>query len=132
MSKDIYRQEQAVSMLRVQGIISIVFGALGAFISLVVLAILFFIPTNGYPQDQAIGFMFIFFGILIFAIIPHAYMIVSGLALTRNPNPQVARTLTIVNLVIGIIWNYVLLIFAIISLTQLLPYNEAYERSHKK
>jgi uncharacterized integral membrane protein len=58
-------------------------------------------------------------------------MIVAGYHLTREPAVKVARTLVIINLVIGVFWNLVLLIFAIINLTQLSDYERG-RTTHKK
>lgn len=123
--------ERAATMLRVQGIISIVFGSLGTlfgFILMVAFALGAQLDTT--PTSPLEGFILAIV-MLVFVVIPHLYLIISGAALVRHPRPAVARTLTIINLVIGVFSNMVVLVFAIISLTQSGDY-ERYFPKHKE
>lgn len=125
-----HRYEQAQSMLKIQGIISIVFGAIGSLVGLIALLIIAISLSGAYTTGDAIGFTLLFMATLIFWLLPHVYFIVSGAVLIRSPEPRIAKIITIINVVIGVLWNYILLIFAIISLTQHLDYAEGYH--HKK
>jgi hypothetical protein len=111
--------ERAATMLRVQGIISIVFGGLGVVFGLVMmfmfgLGMLAYENITNYAVENFIWAVVMF----VFVVIPHIYLIVAGTILLRQPTPGVARALTIINLVVGVFSNMIVLIFAIISLTQ--------------
>lgn len=121
--------KRAQSMLRVQGILSIVFGGLG------VLGGLFFLLLSGfaiteYNSYQISGAFIMGLLVFIFAVLPHIYLVISGIVMVREPAPTVAKTLTIVNLVVSVFWNLVLLIFAIICLTQIGDYERGYKKSN--
>lgn len=119
--------KRAQSMLRVQGILSIVFGGIGLLGSFFFLLLSAFAVTE-YNSYQISGAFVMGLLVFIFAVLPHAYLVISGIVLLREPAPTVAKTLTIINLIVGVLWNLVLLIFAIICLTQM----GDYEHGHKK
>jgi hypothetical protein len=124
--------EQAATMLRVQGIISIVLGGLGVIFGLVMmfmfgLGMLAYENITDYAVENFIWAVVMF----VFVVIPHIYLIVAGTIFLRQPTPGVARTLTIINLVVGALTNIVVLIFAIIALTQSGDYERHYP-THKK
>jgi hypothetical protein len=111
--------ERAATMLRVQGIISVVFGALGVIFGLVMmfmfgLGMLAYENITNYAVENFVWAVIMF----VFVVIPHIYLVVAGTILLRQPAPGVARALTIINLVVGVFSNMIVLIFAIISLTQ--------------
>lgn len=120
--------DKAESLLRVHGILSIIFGALGTLISsLVLLAGIIAIVTGGsmyQTAEDAAVWVFIF----VFVLLPHIFMLVAGIVFLRHPVPKVAKGLVITNLVLGIFWNLVILIFAIINLTQISDYERGYKK----
>lgn len=122
------KYEAAASMMRVQGILAIVFGGLGAMISLFVMLLFTFAITE-YNSYQVISSFIMGFLVLIFGVLPHAYLIFSGIQLIKNPKPSVAKTLTIINLIVGVLYNWITLIFAIITLTQLHDYEKGYKKN---
>lgn len=122
--KSIYRQ--AASMLKVQGIIALVFGGLGALFGLI-LMVIFGVAFSMAVRDTEIVEFFILFAVsVLFVLIPHIYLIISGVILIRQPEPKLARLLTIINLIVGAVSNYIILAFAIISLVQAREYEEGY------
>ena len=130
--------ERSASTLRVHGILSIVFGSIGAFLGLVIMALMVVSTAlNGYDtdyyDDSTFALIFSGFSILLFWILPHVYLIISGYHLTRRPTPKLAKTLIIINLVVGVFYNFVILIFAIVNLTESSNYERWYHlHAHKK
>lgn len=122
---------RAESMIRVNGILSIVFGAIGTFFAIIILAVLIADPSasSGYgTDDYAVGAGVMAFFVFFFWLVPHLFFLLAGTLLLRSPTPGAARGLIITNLVIGVMWNLVILIFSIIALTQ----TGDYERGYKK
>jgi hypothetical protein len=120
---------RATSTLKVHGILSIVFGGLGtlAAIAFMLLLAVGNLSDQSYTDNgSALGLFFIGAAVFIFWTLPHIYLIVSGTYLIREPAPKVVKTLVIINLVIGVFWNLVLLIFAIINLTEVGDYERGY------
>lgn len=125
--------DRAASLIKANGIVTIVFGSLGVLLG-ILYALVF--AYGGYSADDytyseasnAVGGLIVAFFIFLFVIIPHVFLIISGATLVRKPAPKIARGLTIANLVIGALWNIVILIMSIISLTQM----NDYERHHHK
>lgn len=122
---------QALSMLRVQGIIATVFGGLGIFFGLILMVIFAFAIGNAYSDNELIEYTAWFIVSIIFILIPHIYLVVSGVILMRQPEPKTARLFTIINLIVGAMSNFVILAFAIISLTQTTAYEEGYKLNAK-
>lgn len=142
MSELHLQQEQftnAKRWLKVQGILSIIFGALGTLFA----APLAFFYSIGITAELAtempgleseigpVVFIIVLIVGLILWLIPHLFLIVSGALLARGPKPGVAKGLTITNLIIGAMWNYLILAFAIVSLVQSGNYARGYVH-HKK
>jgi len=128
--------DRANSTLKVHGVLAIVFGSLGLLAGLIftMLMALGTLADNSYaynPNDSALGLFFVGALTFVFWVLPHIYLIVSGTYLIRQPSPKLAKVLVIINLVIGVFWNLVLLIFAIINLTELADYERGYH-SHRK
>lgn len=121
----------AATMVRVQGIVSIVMGSLGAVFGLILMIVFGISLGAAYTDSQTIEFFVLFVLSLLFIVVPHVYLIISGVLLANRPAPKIARLLTIINLVIGAISNYVILAFAIISLVQSKEYEASYH-VHKK
>jgi small-conductance mechanosensitive channel len=127
--------DRSESTLKVHGILSIIFGSLGT-LAAVVMMMMLIASTYADPTYDSVNSPFGLFvvGAMVFVFwtLPHIYLIISGYYLMREPAPKVAKTLIIINLVIGVFWNLVLLIFAIINLTQLSDYARGYHVHKKK
>lgn len=122
---------RATSMVKTQGILSIVFGGIGVFVGLIFMIIFAAALSESYTDDDMIGYFTLFIGTLFFWLVPHVYLIVSGALLVRLPAPTPTKVLTIINLVIGAFWNLVLLVFAIITLTQSSDYEAGHPKARK-
>jgi uncharacterized membrane protein len=118
---------QAASMLRIQGIISIVFGALGSLLGFILMIVFAINLGQSYSNTVMIENLIYFVASILFVLIPHLYLTVAGIVLVREPEPKLARILMIINVIVGAITNYIVLAFAIISLTQIKDYEEGYK-----
>ena len=118
---------QAASMLKVQGIITLVFGGLGTLLGLILMGIFGLALTQAYSDNDIVEFGVYFVMSVLFILIPHVYFIVSGIVLIRQPEPKLAKLITIINLVVGAVANYIVLAFAIISLIQAKEYEQGYK-----
>jgi hypothetical protein len=132
--QEVSKYSTAKSFLRVQGVLSIIFGSLGTLVGLPLIILYVFslsFSSIQYSYDGGDWFAVIFLIIigLIFWILPHIYMIIAGTYLVRKPKPGLAKGLTIGNLVIGALLNYILLAFAIVSLVQSSHYEEGYKKN---
>ena len=125
-SETVRRYEQAASLMRTHGILSIVFGAIGTFFGLIVIVLFSIALSGSYDRADAIGFILLFLLTLIFWVLPHIYLLVAGVSLLKLPEPRIAKTLSIINIVISVFGNYILLVFAIISLVQASEYERGY------
>lgn len=122
---------RAASLTRVHGILSIVFGAIGLVISLFIILFVSFAVTD--PNSYQIAGAFVSgFLVFVFGVLPHAYLLFSGITLLREPAPSVAKTLIIINLVVSIFYNLVVLVFSIINLVQFDDYARGYKHAHTK
>lgn len=129
--ESIRRYEHAASMVRTHGTLSIVFGAIGTFFGLILIVLFSLALSNTYDQADAIGFIFLFIATLVFWMLPHIYLIVAGATLVKLPEPRIVKVLSIINIVVGVFWNYILLIFAIISLVQVSDYENGHPLTKK-
>lgn len=119
----------AVGTMKAHGIVSLIFGILGALFGLLFsLAVMFFGYPGSYDDYEAIETLLGGFAILLLIVLPHVYLIIAGVALIRKPAPRLARGLTIANLVVGALSNLIILILAIISLVQLPDYDKGYKK----
>ena len=126
--------DRAASALKVHGILAIVFGGLGILFGLLFIVLMAFGNTVDPSYDaysSSLGILFMTALVLVFWLLPHAYLIASGVYLSREPSPKLARTLVIINLVVGVFYNLILLVIAIVNLTQITDYERAYH-IHKK
>ena len=126
--------DRAAGSIKVHGILSIIFGALGTFFGFI---FLIFIGLGGLiagnQLDDVVGAFALGLFTFILFILPHVYLIISGVQLNRLTDPKAAKVLIIINLVVGVLWNLVILIFAIINLTQIGDYERYYKKfAHKK
>ena len=80
---------------------------------------------------RTLGALLVGLFLFVFWILPHIYLLVAGLYLVRRPSPNVVRTLVIINLIVGVFWNIILTVFAIINLTQLRDYEQGYTSKKK-
>lgn len=126
------RYEQAASMVKVQGVMSIIFGAIGCLVGLIFLAILAVAIGTATTEGDAFAALLFFLLIAFLWFLPHLYFIVAGITLLHLPEPRVVKTLTIINLIVGFFWNYILLVFAIISLVQSVDYADDGKVSTKR
>jgi len=121
---------RAASLIRTNGILSIIFGSIGVVAILFVIAVTniatYFEPT--VTDEDYLGISIMSLVAFVFVFLPHVYFVVAGIFLVKNPEPKVAMTLLIINIVIGTAWNLILLIFGIIGLVQI----GDYERGFKK
>jgi hypothetical protein len=117
---------KAATMLKVNGILSIVFGVLGSIVMVVVIA-LFAMPALYEPDYTFMQAVITEIGLFIFAFLPHVFFIVSGSLLLSKPRPGLARGLVIANVALSASLNVVLLAFAIVSLTQTSDYERGYD-----
>ncbi len=119
---------KAAMLLKTQSILLIVFGAIGVLFGILLSLLFLFASASTY--DQAESIMLFIYGILtpLFMIIPHIYFIVAGVILLRNPAPKLAKVLSIINIVLGAMWNLVILIFAVLYIAQ----SASYEKEYKK
>jgi len=122
---------RAATMLKVQGVVSIVIGALGILLSPLLVLLMMAEPDGiGTGEYAEVGFIFAVLLSLFFMVLPGIYFIVAGSYLVKKPTPSLARGLTITNLVLGVLGNTIILIFAIISLVQGSDYEHGYKH-HK-
>ena len=118
--------EQAASLIKTQGVLSIVFGGIGVFIGLTVLVFLWIMLSTSYATEDVIAALFLSLLSFAFVLLPHVFLIVAGVTLLRQPEPRVVRILTIITLVIGVLENLVLLIMSILVLLKLDDYEALY------
>jgi len=123
--------DRSANLLRTNGILSIVFGSMGAFFGLLFMVLCAIAMMVSETSDDAAYMFLMGVGTLVLFILPHVYLIISGATLLRHPSPNVARTLVIITLVIGVFWNLVTLIFSILNLTQLRDYEVGYDKHIK-
>lgn len=120
--------DKADSLLKVHGILAIVFGALGVlFGSLFALLLAIGSGVVGVNTYDGLNSATLSVLTFVFFVLPHIYLIVAGIYLLRRPDPRVALTLVIINLVISFFANIVLLVFSIINLVQFADYKDGYK-----
>lgn len=120
--------------LKLHGILAIIFGGIGALAAALFTLVLIVSTYSDVSYDSVnspVGLFIVSTMIFVFWTLPHIYLIIAGPYLVREPAPRLAKTLIIINLVIGVFWNLVILIFAIINLTQLTDYERGFH-THKR
>ena len=130
MSEITARYESSASLMRVHGIMSIIFGGIGVIVGISFTALFSILMASTNNEGDQIAFLVFAILTLVVWLIPHIYLVFAGAVLIKQPEPGIAKVLTIINLVIGVFWNYVLLVFAIISVVQIGDYKRGYH--HKK
>jgi len=124
---EIVQFERAASAINVHGILSIVFGGLGLLIALFFAGLYGVVAmSDTMSAEDVVGYAISALLAAVFLVIPHIYLVIAGIYLLKKPVPKVAKTLIIINLVIGAFWNLILVIFAIINLTQISDYQRGY------
>lgn len=118
------KYQTAANLIRVTGILSIIFGALGALAGIGYTLIYPHIPPDPNVSEVPSALMAVL--IAVFWIIPHAFLTVSGIQLVKLPEPAQVKGLAIATIVIGAVWNMILLAFAIVNLAQLKDYQQEY------
>ena len=120
--------DRAASALKVHGILAIVFGGLGVLFGLVFIISMAFGNMADPSYDaysSSLGILSVTALVVVFWILPHAYLITSGIYLIRESSPKLARTLVVINLVVGVFYNLIILVIAIVNLTQITDYERA-------
>lgn len=130
--QDSRHYRSAASLIRVHGILAIVFGAIGIAFSLLLTLLFTFGITDPNSSYQVISAFITALLVVIFVVLPHVYLLISGIHLLREPRPVVAKTLIIINLIVGVFYNLVILIFAIINLTQIADYEHGHQHHRNK
>jgi len=124
---EIVQFERASSLINVHGILAIVFGGLGLLVALFfAVALGISAVTEVLTPEDTVGYTIMSLFGIVFMVIPHIYLVIAGIYLLKKPTPKAARVLIIINLVIGAFWNLILVIFAIINLTQISDYERGY------
>ena len=127
-----YKFERASSMMRVHGILAVVFGSLGILGAILFSIITFFSALTDQtimPEDAVLVASIAAAFIFVFILLPHVYLLISGMYLMKRPDPKTAKVLIIINLIVSALWNLVIFIFAIIDLTQINDYRAGYKES---
>lgn len=130
MSEVTRRYEQAAGLVKTDGILSIIFGSLGAFFGLLFMLLFAVSLATSYNTEDVVGYFILFILTIFFWVLPHVYLIIAGVTLVKLPEPKVVKTLTIINVVLGALVNLILLIIGIVSLTQSRDYEEGYAHAH--
>jgi hypothetical protein len=126
---------RAATMLKVNGVISIVLGGLATLIVLlyailiVVAALISTDPHASLSNPDSGSNALVSLVIFTLLLAPCLYTLIAGILLVRLPRPPVAKGLLIANIVIGAFANTIGLIFAIISLTQIRDYEVGYKHA---
>lgn len=127
----VLQYRRAASGIRIHGILAIIFGILGtvfgAFITSAIAVGNFSEVSSGSVHNLDASFYIAAFIIFALVILPHIYLVVSGTYLLRQPTPKLVKVLVIINLIIGVLWNLIILVIAIINLTQLSDYTRGYQ-----
>ncbi|MDB5162359.1 MAG: hypothetical protein JWM52_867 [Candidatus Saccharibacteria bacterium] len=125
---------RAASALKVHGILAIIFGGLavlGSILFTLLITLGTFADESYDSYNSPLGLFLVSAMIFVLWTLPHIYLIAAGIYLMREPSPKLARTLVIINLVIGVFYNLILLVIAIVNLTQITDYERTYH-VHKK
>lgn len=130
MDTTLKEYEQAKSLIKTTGILSIIFGALGILIAITVMLVIQFDKQSFDGPDVFVGMIVIDSFIFLFGLLPHVFLLFSGIKLLQLPRPSIIKGLVITTLVISAFWNLVLLVFTIINLTQLKQYEEGLPKKH--
>lgn len=125
------RFEKANGLLKVHGILSIIFGGLGILFGLLFMLVMGISSAASFRLEDSISAFAIGIFTLVLFVLPHVYLVIAGSYLLKTPPVRTARILVIINLIVGALWNLVLLVFAIINLTQLDDYQRGYPVSKK-
>jgi len=123
----LYRRSAGV--LKVHAVLAVLFGLIGIFVSLLFLFAMTAGPlaygANEYGGASAKFVMGTL--IFVFLIVPHVYLVVSGILLFREPPANTAKVLIVLNLIAGVFFNILLAAFAVANLIQ----SPDYERGRK-
>lgn len=117
------RAHSAQKFMKAHGIVTIVVGGVMVLGALLAMILLGWLSLSSRSQSDAIAAFVAGVVFFVLVMIPGIYLTWSGIALMRLPTVPVAKNITIINLVVSIIYqNYVLIVLAIIGLTQLNDY----------
>lgn len=127
--------DRSTGALKVHGILAIIFGGLGtlgALLFTLLIGLGTFADESYDAYNSPLGLVFMSAMIFVFWTLPHIFLIAAGAYLVREPAPKLARTLVVINLVIGVFYNLIMLVIAIVNLTQLNDYERGYHLHKKK
>lgn len=131
MSDTLQKQqyERAETLIRVHGILSMIFGGIGLLFMLAIGAIIVAAGSQNNVFGDVVGITALFIIGIVLYVIPHIYLIIAGTQLIKQPAPKLATTLIIINLIVGFVSNIVILVFAIINLAQMRQYELGYKHT---
>ncbi|MBC7564830.1 hypothetical protein H7100_01175 [Candidatus Saccharibacteria bacterium] len=127
--------DRSTGALKLHGILAIVFGGLGtlgAVLFTLLVALGTFSDESYDTYNSPLGLALVSAMIFVFWTLPHIFMIAAGSYLVREPAPKLAKTLVIINLVIGVFYNLIILVIAIVNLTQISDYERGYHVHKRK
>lgn len=121
--------DRAVATTRAHAIVSLVFGILGVGLGLLIAGFMLVLAFAGSMTEEDFVYTVVYgLCMFLFVVVPHIFLIVSGAVLLRMPRPNVAKGLVIANIVTGALFNLVVLILAIINITQINDYEHGYKK----
>jgi hypothetical protein len=123
--------EKSSHLVLVNGIIALIFGILGSLFGIMMIVLASFpeLYDGDYTFTVSVITQVIIF---ISFVLPHVYLIVSGIILMHTPRPNVVKGLIITNLIVSVSSNIVILVLSIISLVGINQYENGYHHKHTK
>lgn len=125
------KYQTAATMIKVTGILSIIFGSIGILFGIGYSLLIAASPSYAYNEVEIVPIALIVGFLIMFWVIPHIYMIISGIYFLNKPSAAKVRGLAITSIVIGAIFNVILLAFAIINLIQAKDYENEFDVTNK-
>ena len=126
---------RSAATTRVHGILAIIFGGIGVLLGVLFMFLFLIAGSVALNLEDVVSSVALFIFTLVLFVIPHIYLIIAGVHLVKEPAPKVARTLIIINLIIGVLSNLVILVISIVNLIQMSDYERGYtqhKRTHGK
>jgi len=125
--KHLYKR--SANLMKAHGVLSILFGISGVFLGILFIYVMTIGSFAYIAQSHDNASVEVILGLLacIFFVLPHLYLIVSGVYLVRESSPPVTKVFIILNLIVGIFMNIVVAAFAVANIIQ----SHDYERGHK-
>jgi hypothetical protein len=122
--------DSAVSALKIQAILAIVFGGLGILLAFALVGLYILVGSLSMTElqpEEAIELAV--YGIVtpIALFITHIYLVISGIVLLKKPDPKIVKALSITNIVVGAMFNLIVLIFAVLFIAKSGDYEKGYK-----